>query len=249
MFKLIGCLFLLLFTGTVVAQDFVTRGKIEYEIKRNLKRLNEEYDPEDMYNSAAEPDYDITYRDLTFTSNLLLYTPGRRGPKPTYYHRESVAYTDLGKKELVIKRSFGDDYQSFSDSFQHVKWRLQQETRKIAGWECRKAVGVIHDSVYVVAFYCPEIIPQGGPELFRGLPGMILGLAVPRHFTTWFATKVELANVDDSKIVPPAGKKGKIYGKRELAEIEYKKYKLSGWVEADYTLEKMEASMADYFLY
>jgi len=37
-------------------------------------------------------------------------------------------------------------------------------------------------------------------ESFHGLPGMILGLAVPRLYTTWFATKVSL---EPSKLPEP----------------------------------------------
>jgi GLPGLI family protein len=81
----------------------------------------------------------------------------------------------------------------------------------------------------VVAFYCPEIVPQGGPEFFTGLPGMILGLAIPRYFTTWFATKIELTSVDGSNIFPPTIKKSKQYTKKELAGMLSKKYKEAGW--------------------
>jgi GLPGLI family protein len=63
------------------------------------------------------------------------------------------------------------------------------------------------DTVFVVAFYAEQIIPSGGPESFAGLPGMILGLAVPRLFTTWFATKLEVMDVKETVLTPP--KKGK----------------------------------------
>ncbi len=63
------------------------------------------------------------------------------------------------------------------------------------------------DSVFVVAFYTDQIVPGGGPESFTGLPGMILGLAIPRMNTTWFATKLELVTVGPSDLAPP--KKGK----------------------------------------
>ena len=128
-----------------------------------------------------------------------------------------------------------------------IKWKIENETRKIAGWECRKAVGRIYDSVYVVAFYCPEIIPQGGPELFSGLPGMILGLAIPRYYTTWFATKIELANIDESKIAAPDPKKGKQYSKKELAEIVFKKYKQAGWTK-DSTSANIFKTLSAYLL-
>jgi GLPGLI family protein len=96
-----------------------------------------------------------------------------------------------------------------------------------------------------VAFYSPEIIPQSGPEFFSGLPGMILGLAIPRYYTTWFATKIEIANIDESKIVPPVVKKSKQYTKRELAEILLKKHKDAGWWK-DVTLEKVIEFLSDY---
>ena len=56
----------------------------------------------------------------------------------------------------------------------------------------KKAVTKICDSVVVVAFYTDQIPVQAGPENFNGLPGMILGIAVPRLGTTIFATSISL---------------------------------------------------------
>lgn len=66
---------------------------------------------------------------------------------------------------------------------------------------------------------------------------MILGLAVPRWHITWFATKVEVAQVDESLIQLPSVKKGKVYTKKELAEKLLKTCKESGWLNA--TLDKV----------
>jgi len=99
----------------------------------------------------------------------------------------------------------------------------------------------------VVAFYCPEIMPQGGPELFTGLPGMILGLAIPRYFTTWFATKIEIANIDETKIVPPVVKKKKQLSKKEFAEIMLKKIKENGGGK-DATLDSILKMLSGYTL-
>ncbi len=203
------CCTLFLFTGIAFAQDFITRGKIEFEIKRNNKRM---YSEEDRVNNpfmSSLPEFDVSYRDLIFASNRFLYQQGRKGSGASIYINETSVYTDLEKQQSIKKIQEGDDYIVYEDSVKKIKWKIENETRKIAGWECRKAIGRIYDSVYVVAFYCPEIIPQGGPELFSGLPGMILGLAIPRHYTTWFATKIELADIDESKIVPPVAKKNK----------------------------------------
>lgn len=128
-----------------------------------------------------------------------------------------------------------------------MKWKIENEIRKIAGWGCRKAVGRIYDSVYVMAFYCPEIIPQGVPELFTGLPVMILELAIPRDYTSWFATKVEIASIDECKIIPPVVSKKKQLTKRELTELVLKKYKSAGWWKNE-TLEKMMEMVCGYVL-
>jgi GLPGLI family protein len=64
------------------------------------------------------------------------------------------------------------------------------------------------DSIYVVAFYTDEILAEGGPESFTGLPGMILGISLPHEHVSWFATKVEAVNVTEAQVTPPVkGKK------------------------------------------
>ena len=64
------------------------------------------------------------------------------------------------------------------------------------------------DSIYVVAFYTDAITTSGGPESFTGLPGMILGVAIPHEHTTWFATKVYTETIPETTLVPPTkGKK------------------------------------------
>jgi GLPGLI family protein len=79
-----------------------------------------------------------------------------------------------------------------NDSLAKYEWKITGEVRDIAGFECKKAVTKICDSVVVVAFYTDQIPVQAGPENFNGLPGMILGIAVPRLATTIFATSLSV---------------------------------------------------------
>jgi hypothetical protein len=48
----------------------------------------------------------------------------------------------------------------------------------------------------------------------NGLPGMILGLTIPRMFTSYIATKLQVAGVDVRTITPP--QKGK---KKDFASL------------------------------
>ena len=100
------------------------------------------------------------------------------------------------------------------DSLPKVTWKITADTRNIAGFECRKAVGIIDDSVAVFAFYTDEILVTGGPESLQGLPGMILGLGVPRLHTTWFATRVEVNGVNMGVVKPAT--KGKKLSRQEM---------------------------------
>ena len=102
-----------------------------------------------------------------------------------------------------------------------VDWKIGTEIRKIAGFDCRKAVGKIMDSIIVIAFYTDEIVPNAGPESFAGLPGMILGIAIPKMHTTWYATKLQLVEVNANELAnPKKGKKfaGKVF-RSQLKDI------------------------------
>jgi GLPGLI family protein len=94
-----------------------------------------------------------------------------------------------------------------NDSIRKIDWKMGSEMRNIAGFNCRKAVGKVLDSIIVIAFYAEEIVSAGGPESFAGLPGMILGVAIPKMHTTWYATKVQVIEPKPVELAAP--KKGK----------------------------------------
>lgn len=75
---------------------------------------------------------------------------------------ERSIFTDLNKKQVIEKITEGNDFFVYDDCVKKIMLKIENETRKIAGWDCRKAIGRIQDSVYVAAFYSTEIIPQGG---------------------------------------------------------------------------------------
>lgn len=104
--------------------------------------------------------------------------------------RNSV-YSDFDQKKTQSSVAIFDKKLIIEDDVRPIKWKLTDESRNIAGYECKRANGLIADSIYVVAFYTEEIATMGGPEQFNGLPGMILGVALPHDHVSWFATKIE----------------------------------------------------------
>jgi GLPGLI family protein len=196
---------------------FLKSGKIEFERKTNIHRLYFSGETDSWAEEFKKliPQFKTDYFDLLFTEEKSVYKPGKdNGESKNVGWFESPAagntvYRDLNQQTAVSQKQIFESQFLLSDSVKQLTWKMEGETRTIAGFECRKAVTRICDSVVVVAFFTEEIIPPTGPESFSGLPGTILGLAIPRLYTTWFATKVELLNAnDEKKIAPPTkGKK------------------------------------------
>jgi len=88
---------------------------------------------------------------------------------------------EIGGSQVAIK-----------DSLTNVKWKITNEYRNIAGYDCRRANGVTLDSVYVIAFYTDQIPTSASPSTLHGLPGMIMGLVVPEQHFNIYATKVDM---------------------------------------------------------
>ncbi|WP_234994594.1 GLPGLI family protein [Pedobacter caeni] len=223
--RLASCILLIATcTGGLKAQQlFIPHGKINFEKKVNLQRSLAEWDIPDEAKEKLKK-YKITNWELYFDRTKSIFKPVKKEPEENnnlFFDFEGDAenqlYADYQKQSRVLKkRIMGEDY-LLNDTIPKVDWKIMHEVRNIAGYECRKAIGRINDTVYVVAFYSDEILLRGGPEGFSGLPGMILGLAIPRYFTTWFATEVNAFANATANILPPSK------GKKTETEKDFKK--------------------------
>jgi GLPGLI family protein len=187
----------LLITTALNAQ-FMESGEIVFEVKTSVKKT--------MGNSSwAErmkdklPNFKTAYYKYSFINNTSLFQFDHWENKdaiPEFLRQsdEKTIWTgDLNTRSFKKQADvFGSTF-SIQDSFPKIEWSLSNENRIIAGYNCRKAVGKIMDSVYVFAFYTDEINISGGPCSINGLPGMILGLTIPRLYTSWIATEVKQA--------------------------------------------------------
>lgn len=206
-----------LYISALAQEQFVVKGKIEFEKKVNMhKQLDNIQENESWRNMIKKmvPPIKTSYFDLYFSSNKSIYMPGREVVTtqrvPEWFDgpaADNIVFTDLDLQSVISQKTVFDNTFNVQDSVRKIDWKITPDTRTIAGIECRKATAVIMDTVFVVAFYAEQIVTPGGPESFAGLPGMILGLALPRLNTTWFATKLEMIDVKETVLVPP--KKGK----------------------------------------
>jgi GLPGLI family protein len=214
---------LLSFTLHTQAQEqntiFLTEGKIEFEKKLNLYAQLDDDAWSDQQKKTM-PQFKTSYFDLLFSGNKTLYRPGRENPDNSRLApqpaEDNIIYSDLDNAKMIAQKKVFEQIFLVEDSVRKIRWKITDETRTIAGLECRRANALVMDSIYVVAFYTDEIISSGGPESFSGLPGMILGIALPHQHVTWFATRVQAIKVDEGAL--PAPQKGKKVTNASLKE-------------------------------
>jgi len=211
--KLIAVIACISVFTTATSQQFITKGKIEFERKTNQHAFMDENNMWDAMAKKNLPKFITYYFDLNFDNGRSLYKAGRDADvqKQKYwgiFAADNVVSSNLDSNTSVIQKSIYGDTYLLTDSIRNIKWKITTEMRKIAGFNCRKAVGKVMDSIIVIAFYTDEITPGGGPETFAGLPGMILGIAIPRMHTTWYATKLQVTDLKENDLaVPKKGKK------------------------------------------
>jgi GLPGLI family protein len=213
----------LFFSTYSFAQVFISKGIVEYEVKvNNHKSFGEGFWGEMMRDKL--PKISTSYYQLTFNNDKSVYQFLKKDEASKMPwagdDEDNIWYNDYVTDHFVQQKSvFGDTY-ILTDSLLNIKWKITNENREIAGFNCRKAVGVIFDSVYVFAYYTDEITVSGGPMSIHGLPGMIMGITIPRMYTSWVATKLQVNAIDEKKLVPP--KKGKQKKASDLKETVIK---------------------------
>lgn len=209
----------LLSYGNLRAQKFVTSGTITYEARTNVVKSMPwmDEDNDDYYRQLKEqlPKFTTNYYTLNFSDNKTRYqfeknTDTKKIPEYMRFNAEDdIWFTDLASSQFVNKKTVRwDDTYLIGGTIQSLNWRLYpNDNTMIAGFNCKKAGAVLFDSVYVFAYYTGEIPVSGGPMGLNGLPGMILGVTIPRMATSWVATGVSLDVKATDIIAPSKGKK------------------------------------------
>jgi GLPGLI family protein len=215
------------------AQVFINKAIVEYEVKVNIKKTMGSNSFEEMIKDNL-PQFKTGYFHYTFADNKSVYKFDHwdNVKVPEWFRRndeENVWYFDHNTGKFNMQKTVYGSSFNVSDSIPTIEWRLTNENRIIAGFNCRKAVGKILDSVYVFAFYTDEITIPGGPCSISGLPGMILGLTIPRMYASWIATKVSVNDVNVASIKPLNAKKFTTYNELKTSLKERTKE----WVSED----------------
>jgi len=232
---LITVIIILLAGTSLLAQKtakFITAGTIDYQKRVNTYaaipyQVRKDIDPTMLAQfqrmlenyKKTQPQFATFNSSLSFANNKMLLVPNKAvvpfqsfvlNPLTT---ESNTIYTDLIEGTITVEKDALDEKFLIKDKLRQAKWKITDETRDILGYTCWRANGIVSDSVYVVAFYTDDIRVSGGPELFSGLPGMILQLNIPHENVSWTATKVTMG-APAKPITPP--QKGKPVDTKQL---------------------------------
>ena len=186
---------------------FFESGKIEFERKINIWATLQGNFAAQLKKTTEQ--YKIDYFIFEFENNRSLYKPEKSNNSNVSFFgaapaSDNVVYSDFQTGKYIAQKNIFEKTYLVEDSLRNVTWKITDDFREIAGFNCRRATTIIMDSVFVVAFYTDELMITGGPESINGLPGMILGLVINRLHTTWYATKVTVTNLRSNSIAAPA---------------------------------------------
>lgn len=136
-------------------------------------------------------------------------------------------YKDIDAKKYVTQKDmFGKQF-LINDQLKDLNWQNTDEVKTIGKYLCFKATATLpkvnteDTETTVTAWYTIEVPISSGPELFWGLPGLILELHTPD--IVYLCSKIEL-NLKDS-ITINAPKKGKKVSQEKYDVILAKKAK------------------------
>ncbi|GAB3365930.1 GLPGLI family protein [Arachidicoccus ginsenosidivorans] len=209
--------------GKAQYAQFIGEGTIIFKKRINLDALIKKrfYDKNDYITNKLITDYKASYPSsfrtieysLNFNKDRSIYSrlTNRTADEDLRIGEvegcDNIILTDFKKKKLDINLPVSGQHFFISDTLPKIVWKITNEVRDIAGFSCRRANGLMMDSLYVVAFFTPQIPVPSGPEIANGLPGMILGLAVPSLHTTWFASSVQSKSINNAPHARNEGKK------------------------------------------
>lgn len=221
----------LAFNATNAQTTFITSGKISYERKFAQHTLMESLQSEEGMDAAWADELKKLFPKMVtdnfvmdFTETKTHYRMLKENPDNKYMvfgfkpSETDLVIQDFSTETTLMKKSLFENEYYIKDSLPKYEWKITGELRDIAGFECKKAITKICDSVFVVAFYTDQIMVKGGPESFNGLPGMILGLAIPRLSETIYATKLELITTEIP--TPPQGRSKVVKKNQVMADLK-----------------------------
>lgn len=220
-------LFILTCLCSFSLQSQITSGKITFERKTNLFK---KFKGDDYKRWIKEENkIKIDYFELYFNDTISVFKPVESELREDmeWATSKNTVYQNFNTQQRYLKKFFWGEELNLTDSLFKRKWKITESSRKIAGYNCRKAVWELNDTTRIYAWFSYDLVTGTGPESFYGLPGTILGLATEDGGIIYFAKKVEIMQPPAATFVQ--AKKKKVYTVPEMKVEMIKRWGKEKW--------------------
>ncbi|MEH0007549.1 MAG: GLPGLI family protein [Flavobacteriales bacterium] len=140
---------------------------------------------------------------------------------------DDIIYRDQKKRKFVRQTQFLSRNFLILDTLKNIGWTILSDTLKIGDYLCKKATANI-EGAPKTAWFTDEIPVNEGPEMYFGLPGLILRVETEDKVIT--ANKISFVKGELS-IDPPV--KGKEITAEKFKAIKKEKIKQLGGAKSD----------------
>lgn len=192
----------------------VEHGVITYSTKVNVhKRIPA--DQEEM--KKMVPEFNVTESLLVFSGEESLYKPvpinenpfdqgpGDGGPRMMRMVLQNEIYVDRSSEIMTQLREFMGKKYIIQKETTRIPWKLGQDTKEIQGMLCKNAFYTDENQREIVAWFTEEIRLPIGPEIFHGLPGLILEVSINTDDMIITADKIDLRALKKNELRIPKG--------------------------------------------
>ena len=203
----------IMLVGISLAQ--VNEGTIVFEQKIDMHRR---ISADDAQMKAMIPHFRSSKFELVFANAQSLYKMLEAEPDVTentgggdivmrFGGANTEYYKNFNMHKQVEKRELAEKAYIIEDTLHTIQWKLGDESKFVLGHNCKQAIGKTERGSDVEAWYTEDITVSSGPEMFTGLPGMVLLADVNKGEFVY--TALELKKISGRKQLkaPTGGKK------------------------------------------
>ncbi|PZF74048.1 GLPGLI family protein [Taibaiella soli] len=207
-------------TGIITYRQTVSLNLESQDIPESLKAMlpKEQQSEKILYFSPTASLYEASAqkadKNMSYTqgnTNVMMQTNGGEA--------EHIVYTDLKAKKIVEQEDLMGRVFLIDKDIPVLKWKFTGRQKTIIGLPCMEAVALDKkDSVMV--WFTTSIPVNAGPQVYAGLPGMILEMTMNQvHFVALSVTTADDKTL--AKIKAPV--KGKKVTEEEFEKITEQK--------------------------
>lgn len=201
-------------------------------------KLKEAMSKPSYYNLTLTPDES----DFRVVDKVTNDQPSEGGIVIKVSANNGITYKNLNEKvSIKATTSFNQDF-LIMDSLKNYDWKITRESKEILGYEVRKAEALADSTTNLVAWYAPKLTYKNGPDVYGGLPGLIMEIEINsdsekrgKRKITYKAVALNVVNDKKGIDRPKKGKKmtNEEFTKWNEEQMEKMKEMYGGGVDKD----------------